>query len=54
MRTFLLRLLSLARARGRDAASGGRRLEAAQTIGGLNSAILAGNHGGAVGGVVCA
>ena len=42
MRTFLQRLLKLARIRGLDAAGGGRRWESAKTIGGLNAAILAG------------
>lgn len=42
MRTFLHRLLGLARARGFDAAGGGRRWEGARTIDGLNAAILAG------------
>ena len=42
MRTFLHRLLGLARARGFDAAGGGRRWEGARTVDGLNAAILAG------------
>lgn len=42
MRTFLHRLLALARARGFDAAGGGRRWEGARTVDGLNAAILAG------------
>ena len=42
MRTFLHRLLGLARARGFDAAGGGRRCEGARTVDGLNAAILAG------------
>lgn len=42
MRTFLHRLFSLARARGFDAAGGGRRWEGARTVDGLNAAILAG------------
>ncbi len=41
MRTFLHRLLGLARARGFDAAGGGRRWEGARTVDGLNAAILA-------------
>ncbi|MBE0455744.1 MAG: phage portal protein, partial [Roseovarius sp.] len=42
MRTFFHRLLGLARARGFDAAGGGRRWEGARTVDGLNAAILAG------------
>jgi len=42
MRTFLHRLLGIARARGFDAAGGGRRWEGARTVDGLNAAILAG------------
>ena len=42
MRTFLHRLLGFARARGFDAAAGGRRWEGARTVDGLNAAILAG------------
>ena len=42
MRTFLHRLLGLARTRGFDAAGGGRRWEGARTVDGLNGAILAG------------
>ena len=42
MRTLLHRLLGLARARGFDAAGGGRRWEGARTVDGLNAAILAG------------
>ncbi|SHK23410.1 phage portal protein, lambda family [Ruegeria lacuscaerulensis ITI-1157] len=42
MRTFLHRLLGLARARGFDAAGGGRRWHGARTVDGLNAAILAG------------
>ncbi len=42
MRTFLHRLLGLSRARGFDAAGGGRRWEGARTVDGLNAAILAG------------
>jgi capsid protein len=42
MRTFLHRLLGLARPRGFDAAGGGRRWEGARTVDGLTGAILAG------------
>jgi len=42
MRTFLHRLLGIARTRGFDAAGGGRRWEGARTVDGLNAAILGG------------
>ena len=42
MRTLFQRLLGLGRTRSLDAAGGGRRWEAARTVEGLNTAILAG------------
>ena len=42
IRTFLHRLLGLARARGIDAASGGRHCEVARTVAGLSAAIPVG------------
>lgn len=42
MRTFLYRLFGRTRARGFDAAGGGRRWESARTVDGLNASILAG------------